>query len=213
MTGMLKKDLMLTWKNMKSLLLALVVFLVGSFSQTGLRVLLIGLYLCLLGVLTPIYAFSYDKLAGWDGYARALPVSRWKIVLAKYLLGVVFLAAALVVGVLIAVGSKAAGIELDLGESVSFLAGFAAGGLLFLSAQIPVIYRFGPEKARIFVVVGVFLVTVVLGALLRFGENISFLQAVLHPSGLLAAGFAALVILISVGSFFLSVRIYKKRSF
>ena len=180
MTGMLKKDLMLTWKNMKSLLLALVVFLVGSFSQTGLRVLLIGLYLCLLGVLTPIYAFSYDKLAGWDGYARALPVSRWKIVLAKYLLGVVFLAAALVVGVLIAVGSKAAGVELDLGESVSFLAGFAAGGLLFLSAQIPVIYRFGPEKARIFVVVGVFLVTVVLGALLRFGENIAFLLPVLR---------------------------------
>ena len=62
-------------------------------------------------------------------------------------------------------------------------------------------------------VVGVFLVTVVLGALLRFGENIAFLQAVLHPSGLLAAGFAALVILISVGSFFLSLCIYKKRSF
>ena len=116
MNGMLKKDLMLTWKNMKSLLLALVVFLVVSFSQTEVRVLLIGLYLCLLGVLTPIYAFSYDKLAGWDGYARALPVSRWKIVLAKYLLGVVFLAAALVVGVLIAVGSKAAGVCLVPGR-------------------------------------------------------------------------------------------------
>lgn len=213
MNGMLKKDFMLTWKNMKSLLLALVVFLAVSFSQTELRVLLLGLYLCLLGVLTPIYAFSYDKLAGWDGYARALPVSRWKIVLAKYLLGIMFLAAALVVGVLIAVGSKAAGVELDLSESVLFLIGFAVGSFLFLSVQIPVIYRFGPEKARIFVVVGVFLVTAVLGAFLRFGDNIVFLQAVLHPSGLLAAGFAALVILISVGSFFLSVRIYKKRSF
>ncbi|MEF2794588.1 MAG: ABC-2 transporter permease, partial [Hydrogeniiclostridium sp.] len=99
MKGILRKDLLLAWKNMKYLLLAFVIFTLGMVSQDSeTRILMTGMYLCLIGVLTPLYTFSYDRTAHWDVYARALPVERWKIVLAKYLLGLVFLAAGLLLG-------------------------------------------------------------------------------------------------------------------
>ena len=185
MKGILRKDLLLAWKNMKYLLLAFVIFTLGMVSQDSeTRILMTGMYLCLIGVLTPLYTFSYDRTAHWDVYARALPVERWKIVLAKYLLGLVFLAAGLLLGGAVIAVSGFLGAAQETGRMIGSLAGMMAGGLLLLSLQLPFFYRFGPEKARLLIVVTIFLVAALFGASLSVENTsgLSLLFSLLNPT-------------------------------
>ena len=214
MKGILRKDLLLAWTNMKYLLFAFVIFAVAVLSQSSeTRVMMMGMYLCLIGVLTPLYTFSYDKAAGWDVFARALPVERWKIVLIKYLLGLVFLCAGLLIGGVMIAVSAGTGSASDTGRMLGALAGMMLGGLLLLSVQLPVFYRFGPEKARLLVVVTIFLVTAFCGALMsvRELESSELLLWLLSPSPAAAAALAVIAAALILGSFFLSVRIYERR--
>lgn len=214
MKGILRKDLLLAWKNMKYLLLAFVIFTFGMVSQDSeTRILMTGMYLCLIGVLTPLYTFSYDRTAHWDVYARALPVERWKIVLAKYLLGLVFLAAGLLLGGAVIAVSGFLGAAQETGRMVGSLAGMMAGGLLLLSLQLPFFYRFGPEKARLLIVVTIFLVAALFGASLSVENTsgLSLLFSLLNPTPMASFLLIAAAFFLVVGSFFLCVRIYCKR--
>ena len=214
MKGILRKDLLLAWKNMKYLLLAFVIFTLGMVSQDSeTRILMTGMYLCLIGVLTPLYTFSYDRTAHWDVYARALPVERWKIVLAKYLLGLVFLAAGLLLGGAVIAVSGFLGAAQETGRMVGSLAGMMAGGLLLLSLQLPFFYRFGPEKARLLIVVTIFLVAALFGASLSVENTsgLSLLFSLLNPAPMASFLLIAAAFFLVVGSFFLCVRIYCKR--
>lgn len=214
MKGILRKDLLLAWKNMKYLLLAFVIFTLGMVSQDSeTRILMTGMYLCLIGVLTPLYTFSYDRTAHWDVYARALPVERWKIVLAKYLLGLVFLAAGLLLGGAVIAVSGFLGAAQETGRMVGSLAGMMAGGLLLLSLQLPFFYRFGPEKARLLIVVTIFLVAALFGASLSVENTsgLSLLFSLLNPTPIASFLLIAAAFFLVVGSFFLCVRIYCKR--
>ena len=214
MKGILRKDLLLAWKNMKYLLLAFVIFTLGMVSQDSeTRILMTGMYLCLIVVLTPLYTFSYDRTAHWDVYARALPVERWKIVLAKYLLGLVFLAAGLLLGGAVIAVSGFLGAAQETGRMVGSLAGMMAGGLLLLSLQLPFFYRFGPEKARLLIVVTIFLVAALFGASLSVENTsgLSLLFSLLNPTPMASFLLIAAAFFLVVGSFFLCVRIYCKR--
>lgn len=214
MKGILHKDLLLAWKNMKYLLLAFVIFTLGMVSQDSeTRILMTGMYLCLIGVLTPLYTFSYDRTAHWDVYARALPVERWKIVLAKYLLGLVFLAAGLLLGGAVIAVSGFLGAAQETGRMIGSLAGMMAGGLLLLSLQLPFFYRFGPEKARLLIVVTIFLVAALFGASLSVENTsgLSLLFSLLNPTPMASFLLIAAAFFLVVGSFFLCVRIYCKR--
>lgn len=214
MKGILRKDLLLAWKNMKYLLLAFVIFTLGMVSQDSeTRILMTGMYLCLIGVLTPLYTFSYDRTAHWDVYARALPVERWKIVLAKYLLGLVFLAAGLLLGGAVIAVSGFLGAAQETGRMVGSLAGMMAGGLLLLSLQLPFFYRFGPEKARLLIVVTIFLVAALFGASLSVENTsgLSLLFSLFNPTPMASFLLIAAAFFLVVGSFFLCVRIYCKR--
>ena len=214
MKGILRKDLLLAWKNMKYLLLAFVIFPLGMVSQDSeTRILMTGMYLCLIGVLTPLYTFSYDRTAHWDVYARALPVERWKIVLAKYLLGLVFLAAGLLLGGAVIAVSGFLGAAQETGRMIGSLAGMMAGGLLLLSLQLPFFYRFGPEKARLLIVVTIFLVAALFGASLSVENTsgLSLLFSLLNPTPMASFLLIAAAFFLVVGSFFLCVRIYCKR--
>lgn len=214
MKGILRKDLLLAWKNMKYLLLAFVIFTLGMVPQDSeTRILMTGMYLCLIGVLTPLYTFSYDRTAHWDVYARALPVERWKIVLAKYLLGLVFLAAGLLLGGAVIAVSGFLGAAQETGRMVGSLARMMAGGLLLLSLQLPFFYRFGPEKARLLIVVTIFLVAALFGASLSVENTsgLSLLFSLLNPTPMASFLLIAAAFFLVVGSFFLCVRIYCKR--
>lgn len=96
---------------------------------------------------------------------------------------------------------------------VGSLAGMMAGGLLLLSLQLPFFYRFGPEKARLLIVVTIFLVAALFGASLSVENTsgLSLLFSLLNPTPMASFLLIAAAFFLVVGSFFLCVRIYCKR--
>ena len=115
-----------------------------------------------------IASFNYDEAAKADRYIKSLPISSKEIVLSKYILTICATILGGILGILLAfIISSILAKEYDIEIIVS-----ALGGILGMSIveaiQIPCIYKFGAEKARM----QIFLVMVILfviGALLVGG--------------------------------------------
>lgn len=108
---------------------------------------------------------TYDQSVGWVEYGRTLPVSKKTLVAEKYLIGLFCAAAAVVIG-----GLFVTVIPLHTGttpdkDALSLLAGSVCAILLINGISLPLLYRFGAEKARMIYV----LTFAGLGALLGGG--------------------------------------------
>nr|WP_122011704.1 ABC-2 transporter permease [Maliibacterium massiliense] len=149
MTGLLLKDLYNLRKSLRTIGLLIVVY-AAIFIHQGvdfLQPLLI--LLCSMMVIT---SFSYDSQCKWDGYAMAMPLSRGQMVGAKYLLLLFFCllggAAALGVGAL----SGALGQPVNWPEQLTFVALLLCVAIIFSSIALPLLYKFGAERARLLLV-------------------------------------------------------------
>ncbi len=101
----------------------------------------------------PLATFSLDKASHWDRYALSCPLDRRMLVLSKYifsflsiLMGTVF---ALVYMAIISLVQGMPSAQ-ELSEIGRFIFYFSLAALLFSSCMLPCIYRFGPDKARLF---------------------------------------------------------------
>ena len=72
MTGLMRKDLLVLRKQLRTYLIFLVIY--GALSVAGLFPLAaVAAMIQILMVMLPISAFSFDEIARWDRYAAALP--------------------------------------------------------------------------------------------------------------------------------------------
>ncbi len=213
MKGLLKKDLLLLWKNMKTVVVLVLVYAVvfgAQGAETAMSTM--SIIFSLLGVMLPLYSLAYDSQARWDLFARALPVGKRQIVLSKYVLAVAFIGAGLAVEFAAAlILSGALGLPWLLPQAAAVSLCMAAGCLLLLALEMPLYYRFGPEKARLLIFLMVALAAALGGALVSLQGEAGLPLAALPGSPVLAALAALLVVLCLAGSFFLSLRIYCKQ--
>jgi ABC-2 type transport system permease protein len=143
MIGLIIKDLLNLKKQMGIFLLLLLFYLVLAFSS-GESSILSGL-IYVICMMLPITALAYDERAGWDRYALTMPISRSQLVLGKYVLGFVF---CLVGFAFITVFQMITGEDLREGIIVSAI--LLGGSILLQAIILPVMFRIGTEKARIF---------------------------------------------------------------
>ena len=147
MKGLILKDLYNIGHNARTMLLVLVVLGVCLAPTTGLTGYQTTCALmCAMMVVT---TFSFDDMAGWMSYALVLPVSRREIVRAKYLVLAIFCTVGDLLG-----GAAGALVMVLLGQPLPPLGEMAAlllfgWALAYLtgSASIPLLLRFGAEKA------------------------------------------------------------------
>lgn len=98
--------------------------------------------------LLPITALAYDERARWDFYAAGLPYTRRDLVLGKYVLSWVSIAAAAVLSLLgQAVLSLFRGGE-DLADLVAAMPLIVATPLLLTAVLLPILFRYGVERGR-----------------------------------------------------------------
>ncbi|MCI8497005.1 MAG: ABC-2 transporter permease [Clostridiales bacterium] len=198
MKGLLMKDLFNLKRQGGIILLVLVMYGLFSFS-TGMSEVLGGL-VAVFGAMLPVTALAYDERAKWDKYALSMPVTRRQIVLSKYLLGFLLTAAAFVLNVVLQAVGKSEN-PWDIFLVPLCLAGV---GLLFLSLLMPLLFKFGTEKARLLMLV---LVAVpVAGAMLLSNNNIPLPDESVQTALLLLIPAGVLAI-----SIVLSIRIYEKK--
>ena len=165
MKGLLLKDWYQVKTNMRMMYLTvLAVLAIWMFSTSNAYVFPVSYAAIFLGIL-PVNLLTYDQSVGWVEYGRTLPVSKKTLVAEKYLIGLFCAAAAVVIGGLfITVISLRTGTTPDK-DALSLLAGSVCAILLINGISLPLLYRFGAEKARMIYV----LTFAGLGALLGGG--------------------------------------------
>ncbi len=146
MRGLLLKDLLVlksyirTLGGMFAIYLAMGVAWNNVYFFAGMSGIL-----CVMMVMS---SFSYDHYAKWDKYGASLPVTRSDMVGAKYLLALVMMGIATVmtvlmylVFILIRKG--------DFSTLLPIIFGTTASGVFLMLVLLPCIFKFGPEKARL----------------------------------------------------------------
>lgn len=148
MKGLLLKDGYQTVSQMKTMYLTVVVVLVvWMFSTSDSYAFPISYAAIFLGVL-PVNLLGYDQNSGWVEYSLTLPVSKKVLVAEKYLVGLLCAAASVVIGGLfVVVLSLRKGAALD-GTALFFVGNGVNTILLMNGISLPLMYRFGAEKAR-----------------------------------------------------------------
>lgn len=150
MKGLILKDLFVLQRQTKFYLLIVALLVVVSLFNPSMQVF-VGMYFVLFGMMLPITAMAYDERAGWDKYALTMPVTRKKLVVGKYLLGVLLLAAAVMITALLKgiYGAVAGYNAADFPQAFMMISLSMLLGSVFLSVLLPVMFKVGTEKGRI----------------------------------------------------------------
>ncbi len=203
MIGLLRKDLYVTASYCRSFLLILAVFL-GVGLVNGENSFFV-VYPMIIGMMLPVSILSYDERFKWHIACDALPVSRAQAVSSKYILTL------LMVGLVFALTMLVQGIRLGrLGELEQLweLPGMLLPiGLVGPALLLPVIFRLGVEKGRLFYYV---LVGLVAAAAVIFSSG----QAPVNPTAQVQLPGAALVLgslALFALSWGLSIALYQRR--
>lgn len=201
MKGLLLKDFYMIKKYCKVFLLMVILFAAAAAVNPENSFYLI--YPIIITNVIPVSMISYDEKSKWNLYSDILPCSRAMAVSAKYLL-VCF---ALVICFFVAGGAQAVKMALVNQWNWEFLCQllflFITVGLALPGIMLPIIFRYGTEKGRIFHYFSI-------GAICALATVLSMNQTSLpQPWPLWLSSIA--VIVFFIGSWYLSIRLYQKR--
>ena len=148
MKGLLLKDWYQVKGSMKTMYLTVALVLaIWALSTSSSYVFPVSYAAIFLGIL-PVNLLTYDQNSGWIEYGWTLPVSKKVLVAEKYLVGLLCVVAAIVVdGLFVAVLSLRRGTGID-SAALFIIANSISTILLMNSISLPLMYRFGAEKAR-----------------------------------------------------------------
>lgn len=145
MKGLLKKDLLLLKSQIKYIMMIIVICLIMTYSNAGFAY--ISSYLTFLGTGVVFNSFSYDMYHNEMTYLFALPFSKKTYCLEKYIYAFIV---TLISWLLAFLMTSTTHINL---ETIIVQLAMLLTGLLYLSIMIPVLMRFGREKASIIILV------------------------------------------------------------
>ena len=209
MMGLVRKDFYLAAVLARSYLIVAAIFLVLSLAGIY-EFSFLSSFMSLLCIMLPVNVFSYDEQAKWDKYAAALPGGRRAVVQARYVFTLIVSAGAVVLGG--AVGAAACLLDPTAGETLwEMVLSTAAGGsvgILLNAVMLPLMFKFGVQKGRLYLAL---VLAILFGAFL--GGVAALASAVQEPSVLILplAAIPAAGLLALVPSYFLSLRIFRKK--
>ena len=209
MKGLLLKDFLMIKGNVRSVLLFLVVFCLIALEGNDFLLFVPALISFMMFMTT----FSYDEYNKWDPYAITLAVKRKEIVFAKYLGSFILLFFSLIITFLVALGIGIYNQNFDLQKTFTLLLGCGASILFLQDIVYPLFIKFGVEKGRIGLFVGIFLLSFLLGWILK-NVSISIPQDIYSfVVSYLPWILAVFLLILAIGSYEISKKIYTKKEF
>lgn len=212
MKGLILKDLIFIKNNTKAQLLSIAsVFVIAYVFSDLSMITMIPIILIIFCIST----FSYDEYNGCNTYITALPVSRKKIVLSKYIftliIAIIALAlSSLIVGIIAIVENNFNALEM-----LAQMFGSTVGVCFAIAIMYPLIYKYGSQKGRLLLLV-IFAIVAVSG----FLTSELFIKLSFDTSSLIyfinknfeIVGLVLFLASMSI-SYFISARIYEKKDF
>lgn len=203
MKALLLKDFYVLRKQMW--VYAIIVLAWGVVPQAWLNLLAV-----VYGSIIPYSAMAYDQRSRWDKFTRMLPYSDQAAVMSRYVLGWIFILASAAIVML------SQGILSQLSIPLAFFSALPLRilfvalciGCLLLALNIPLMLRYGTEKARWvskLVIILACASTGALGALVNDAKTAT--AAVLS---LVLPGLLALTVIATAVSILLSLKFYRE---
>ena len=212
MKGLLLKDFYQVIRYCRSYLLICLVFLGLSLFAPDSNAFF-TVYPCLLASMIPVTLISYDTASRWEVMSLTLPYSRFQLVTAKYLVGLLCEMAVLLLTVLCqGLNMAAAGVfsATELGELGATLFTIS---LLLPALMLPLIFKLGVEKGRTLYLAGIGVLMAVCGiGYAQIAETGNPFHISISPIAP-AVALPFLSIILYVISWRLSIRFYEKRDF
>ena len=213
MIGLILKDVFNLKKYVKQIGLSVVVF--GLFAvQLKNPAYLIGMISMMCSMLV-ITSMSYDESTKWDKYALTMPILKKDIVLSKYILLVLLVGAGTVFsGIISMIMSEI--MQIQKPEEILLISGAVALiMLLIFSVLMPLLLKYGVEKARILIFAIVGLPALIGTAFVKLIQILKIPkpdEAQLEKLfEILPYAFPVIVLVVLFLSYNLSVRIYDKK--
>ena len=203
MKALLLKDYYTLGKSLRSLVLIVLLWSVIPMA-------FLNVFAMIYGSMIPYTAMAYDQRGRWDRFARMLPYSDRTVVLSRYALGWISLSVgaatvAICQGVLTCLPLPA---KLSANLSPGFVFAALCVGCLLLDLNIPLILRYGTEKARWVAILITFLTFASVGALNGLVNDTKAATATVLS--LTLAGMLVLTIIATAVSILLSLKFYRE---
>lgn len=176
MTGLIAKDFLVMRKSIRTYIL----FLLFYFVMTALGIFPVSFVTSmvqLIIMMLPLSAFSYDELAKWDRYAFSLPLGRRAVAGARYLFALLLSLFAALFGLVSCLILSVFFHDPNLVENCLTVTVSLALGLLYCDILLPLTYKLGPERARPYFYLVIFLPIILLFGAFKLGllNNLVFL--------------------------------------
>ena len=187
MKGLIIKDFLLLGKTIK--LYAIILGFYAVFSISTGNASFFGSMVAIFSAMLPITALAYDERAKWDRYALTMPVTRKDIVLSKYYLGAMLCVAGLIFSFVSLVFAK----DMTFEEKIFTSLFMMSLGLLYQAIVLPLMFKFGTEKGRIYMMIAFFAPAVIVMLLVKFVDvnvsiNVNTIENVIKFSPIVAIG-------------------------
>lgn len=159
MRSLILKDLYNIGHNAKSMLFMLAVLAVILIPSSGVAgYIIVSAVLCSMMIVT---TFTFDDNSNWPRYAMIMPVSKKDVVAGKYIVLAIFCMIGSLFGLVISLiaGLALSKITLDptgIAELLFLTLAALAISLISGSMSIPLVFKFGAERARVLLVISVF---------------------------------------------------------
>lgn len=213
MTGLVLKDFLMMRKTLKTYLIFFALYLGMAVAGIFPISIVTSMVTVIIAVL-PISTFVYDDAAKWDRYAVSLPLGRRKVVGARYLFIALLLLVSAAFGLLTIVLAPLMG-QGELTELAATVLVTITYGLVLNDIMIPLVYKIGAERARMYLYIIVFVPVILLFLAARLELlDLSGLNAISEGTVLLVCSLLPVAGVAGLGlSYLISCRIYEKKEF
>ena len=208
MIGLIMKDLLLIKGNLKTAILLFIVFILLAINGNGNFAFIPAF----ISVMLFMSTFSYDEFNHFDAYAITMPNGKTNIVKAKYIASMILVLIACLVTFVICFVIGYIQNNLDLNELFYTILGSGFAITLFQALIYPFIFKFGIEKGRIGIFIGVFLIVAIIGYILEKGIQLPTNVITFVNQYFLILCPVILIICLCI-SYIISKRIYLKKQF
>ena len=202
MKGLMKKEFLMLWRASRAFGLICVVFIaMSAISQDNIIFLFMPI---MISGLLPSTLLSYDERCKWQEFSGALPVSRAQLVSAKYLLGLGCMTAILMLTLIVHLIVR----RFPTQTLLTMLGGICGLSLFISAVSLPMMFKFGVEKGRLWYYATLVLVGGTSGA--SAGVATDFFNEGLPSYVWIIFVFGVVIYALS---WLLEIRFYQKREF
>lgn len=201
MKGLIIKDILTLKSSLKTVLVIVVIFgFMGAMSGS----LYMSTFASVYAAILPMTCMAYDERSRFNRYAMIMPINKRDIVVSKYLTGLILAVVAVVIAAAMAVANGA-----ELAETL--LTGIAVP-VFYHSLMLPLMFKFGVEKSRIVILIGV----VIPAVAISFMEEAGMLSGMIQwlnsmDTAVVVAALAVIIAVLYIASILLSIAICAKK--